>query len=139
MGARSPIFSLRDTKRDWKQRHERFKWRRMCSPWLLSLSMQSRWDAVSKQRTRLLIYSGSIQLFALDMSIMFSPCGPLIREHGSREHCASRACRNEISPHCIVFQLASGGLALEAKLARTDVLSRLYLSPLVQTHEFLFG
>ena len=42
-------------------------------------------------------------------------------------------------PQCIVLELASGGLALQAKLARTDVLPRLYFLPLVRTHEFLFG
>jgi len=52
---------------------------------------------------------------------MFSPCGPLIREHGSREHCASEACRNEKFTGCIVLELASGGHALQAKLARTDI------------------
>jgi hypothetical protein len=47
--------------------------------------------------------------FRIGMSILFSSCGLVAREHGSREHCASQACRNEISPHCIVFQLASSG------------------------------
>ena len=42
----------------------------------------------------------------------------------------------KFSPHGIVLELPSGGLALQAKLVRTDVLPRSYLSPLVQTHEF---